>query len=247
MQTDTGFRPVSYYETNGEIFEDDKVDDLIMLFGNLIKQPDVQKDFNKNSRIHFWRFMNRLAKGKLNPEQMNKVTGYINNLRKQYPDGYEIFDKNVYIVNHLMLGREAPNIVGKDVYGNKMELKEYRGKITVLYFSGDWCGPCRGEYPFQRFMVEYFKDKPFAIVSVNSDSLERAKEYKKENGLKYRSFWDGGTTKGPISKKWNITGWPAIYILDHKGIIGSIGDRQEKIITVVRDLLYKMKREELKN
>jgi len=41
---------------------------------------------------------------------------------------------------------------------------------------------------------------------------------KREN-ITWRSWWDGGNTRGPIAKAWNIKGWPTIYVLDHKGVI----------------------------
>ena len=41
-----------------------------------------------------------------------------------------------------------------------------------------------------------------------------------EEEITWRSFWNGEEgTGGPISKKWNISGWPSMYIVDHKGII----------------------------
>lgn len=243
IQPDTGFRPTDFYETNGEIFEDSKIEDLLALMDNLILQPEVQENFAKESRIHFWRLMNRLGKGVMSAPQVDRVIDYISGLRQQHSGAADMLDRQMFMINHLMIGREAPNITGKDPYGARMELTDYRGKVTLLVFSGDWCGPCRGEYPFQRFMLEYFKDEPFDIVSVNSDPLKVAKVYKKENGLNYRSFWDGPTTKGPIATKWSVTGWPTIYILDHKGIIRAKGVRQEKIITVARKLIYEMKRE----
>ncbi len=36
------------------------------------------------------------------------------------------------------IGKEAPEIIGKDVDGNEMKLSDYKGKIVVLDFWGDW-------------------------------------------------------------------------------------------------------------
>jgi hypothetical protein len=48
--------------------------------------------------------------------------------------------------------------------------------------------------------------------------------------ITWRSFWDGGSTQGPIASLWNIQGWPTLFIIDAKGIIrhkfvGSPGDK----------------------
>lgn len=75
-------------------------------------------------------------------------------------------------------------------------------------------------YPHERSLVERHANKPFAIVGVNSDkdraSLLQVAEKEK---LTWRSFWDGGGTNGPIATRWNVTGWPTIYVLDADGRI----------------------------
>ena len=74
-------------------------------------------------------------------------------------------------------------------------------------------------YPHERSLVEKLKDKPFALLGVNSDPRETAKKAVEEENLAWRSWWDGGTTGGPIATKWNVMGWPTVYVLDHQGVI----------------------------
>jgi hypothetical protein len=38
----------------------------------------------------------------------------------------------------LAIGKQAPEIIGKDVDGNEMKLSDYKGKVVVLDFWGDW-------------------------------------------------------------------------------------------------------------
>ncbi len=75
-------------------------------------------------------------------------------------------------------------------------------------------------YPHERSLVKQLADKPFALIGINSDSdREKLKEVLKEKNISWRSFWNGGSTSGPISTKWNVTGWPTIYVLDADGVI----------------------------
>ena len=75
-------------------------------------------------------------------------------------------------------------------------------------------------YPHERSLVARFKNRPFAIVGVNSDSdRQELKKVMAREKITWRSFWDGGSASGPIAKRWNVSGWPTIYILDHKGVI----------------------------
>jgi len=67
--------------------------------------------------------------------------------------------------------------------------------------------------------VEKLKDEPFALVGINSDPRKRAHESRLRENVTWRSFWDGGTTGGPIASSWHVQGWPTIYILDPEGVI----------------------------
>ena len=69
--------------------------------------------------------------------------------------------------------------------------------------------------------MERFQGQPFAILGINSDyegNLEKINAMLKEQGITWRQAIDG-TTSGPIATRWNVQGWPTIYILDAKGVI----------------------------
>src|SRR5258708_12997858 len=75
-------------------------------------------------------------------------------------------------------------------------------------------------YPHERSLVERLKDNPFALLGVNSDKdRDELKEVLKKEKISWRSFWNGGSTDGPIAKTWNVHGWPTVYVMDPKGVI----------------------------
>ena len=71
-------------------------------------------------------------------------------------------------------------------------------------------------YPHERSLVEEMKDKPFALIGVNSDdTIARAKKAIAENKLNWRSFQnmpEGAESK--ISEQWSVQGWPTVVVLD---------------------------------
>ena len=68
-------------------------------------------------------------------------------------------------------------------------------------------------------MVKNLADKPFALIGINSDGGRSALEkIMKDNNITWRNVVDGDT-RGPIATKWNIQGWPTIFVLDSKGVI----------------------------
>ena len=98
-------------------------------------------------------------------------------------------------------------------------------------------------YPHERSLVKRLENKPFALLGINSDPKERLREVMKKENITWRSWWDGGDTNGPIARAWNVSGWPTIYILDHKGIIRFKGPRGEAMDKAVDQLLAEMEKE----
>ena len=75
--------------------------------------------------------------------------------------------------------------------------------------------------PHQKALVGRLQDKPFAILGINSDfngDLSKINAMLKEQEISWRQAIDG-TTSGPLATRWNVRGWPTIYILDAKGVI----------------------------
>ena len=89
-------------------------------------------------------------------------------------------------------------------------------------------------YPHERSLVKRLQNKPFVLLGINSDSdREKLKKVLEKEQITWRSFWDGGSTNGPIASKWNVHGWPTIYVLDSKGVIrykNVRGDAMDKAV-----------------
>jgi peroxiredoxin len=242
QQEDIGFAPVPPHAIAMPAFADAQVTGLLATLDSLLARQTDGTKWANDAHLHFWRLMNRLQTGQISASQEQMVLADFDRIEKQHPKDKTLIDSYRHVVTAQMIGKVAPEITGKDYDGAEFKLSEYRGKVTVLYFTGQWCGPCRGEYPYERLMLEVHKADPFAIVSVNSDDkIETAKQAKLDNKLEFRSWWDGyvadASTKGPIASAWNVTGWPAIYVLDAKGVIRFAQLRQEDILKAVNQLI----------
>lgn len=96
-------------------------------------------------------------------------------------------------------------------------------------------------YPHERSLVKRLADQPFAIIGVNSDrDRDKLKEVLKAEGITWRSFFDGGSTSGPIATRWNVSSWPTIYVLDHEGRIRFKNVRGEELDRAVDALVKEL-------
>lgn len=98
--------------------------------------------------------------------------------------------------------------------------------------------------PHEREMVRRLADRPFVLLGINSDQSRSAlKKTIKDEKITWPNIYDGPPGTGPIAKKWNVNGWPTIYVIDHKGIIRHKGLRDDALEEAARRLVRKAERE----
>ena len=240
------FGDAEEFDTEGGPFEDAHIERLIGKMEAVIGLPEVAADIENEAGIAFWRFGNRLQMGQVNEEQTARIVAFLDEVEEEHPDAAEFIERQKFIAKHLTPGNVAPNIVGTDTKGVEFELEDYRGKIVAVIFSGQWCGPCRGEYPYQRAMLDIFEEEDVALLGVNSDAeLKTIVDAKVEEELDYRTWWDGHSqpdadvvaADGPIATEWGVRGWPTIYLLDGEGVIRHVNKRGGGLIAAVDELL----------
>jgi hypothetical protein len=92
-------------------------------------------------------------------------------------------------------------------------------------------------YPEERALLAKLKDRPFALLSVNTDTEVKTLEQAIAAGkITWRCWWDGGTD-GPITTRWGVTKCPTIFILDRWGVIRFKNLLSEELEQAVATLL----------
>lgn len=82
----------------------------------------------------------------LEPEKLDKKREQVyERLQKSFADVPaeegtmgEIAERALFRIRHLTIGRVAPEIEGEDIFRQAFKLSDYRGKVVVLSFWGDW-------------------------------------------------------------------------------------------------------------
>ena len=71
--------------------------------------------------------------------------------------------------------------------------------------------------PHEREMVNKLEGKPFALISICGDDKDVLKEFLKQESIRW-TIWSPGPD-GAIRKEWHVRFFPAIYVIDAKGVI----------------------------
>jgi thiol-disulfide isomerase/thioredoxin len=116
------------------------------------------------------------------------------------------------------VGNPIPEVEGTDLDGKKAKLSALKGKVVLFDIWATWCPPCRAMIPHERELVEKYKDKPFAIVSVSADDDKAdLTEFLSKEAMPWTHWWDG--PKGPVLKMFKIKAFPTLYLIDAKGVL----------------------------
>lgn len=105
-----------------------------------------------------------------------------------------------------------------DAEGKSIDPISLKGKMVGIYFSAQWCPPCR---LFTPKLVEFRNKlaKDFEVVFVSSDRDEASMwAYMKEAGMPWPALPFGLGKKGALSKTFEIRGIPSLVVLNDKGI-----------------------------
>jgi len=90
-----------------------------------------------------------------------------------------------------------------------------RGRPALINFFASWCGPCREEAPEVEALARSLRGRA-ALVGVDwSDDLDNAREFVHEHGWTFPVLRD----HGEVGDEYGITGLPATFVLDSKGMI----------------------------
>jgi thiol-disulfide isomerase/thioredoxin len=198
-------------------------------------------DASSTDDARIWEVARGIQTGQLSHAQEVRIDQALDAASRARPTSAPLVGRIRHVVDTLTIGKVAPDITGRDLDGSTFKLSDYRGKVVALIFSGEWCGICRTQYPYERLLLELYKNWPFAMLGVNSDADgETARKSMADRGLGYRTWWDGylpDNTSGPIATNWSISGWPTVYVIDPTGVIRFVDLRQEDLLKGVRQLL----------
>jgi len=115
--------------------------------------------------------------------------------------------------------RAAPQFVRKDLAGQTVSLRAYRGKVVLLNFWATWCGPCRVELPrFAAWQARYGADglQVIAVSMDDGDGPVRALMAKLKPGYPIVMGDDRlGTLYG------GILGLPVTYLIERDGKVAA--------------------------
>lgn len=116
------------------------------------------------------------------------------------------------------VGKLAPEFELKDLSGARVKLSEVKGKVVLVNFWAEWCGPCRAEMPFMENLYRAFKDKGLVVLAIAVDKSEKTvKAFVSDKKLTFKVLLD--KDKEVSFDLYGVIGLPTTFLLDKKGVV----------------------------
>ena len=127
-------------------------------------------------------------------------------------------------------GAQAPDFTLTDPQGNAVTMSSVKGKIKIIDFWASWCGPCRLNNPALRKLYDELHPLGLEIIGVSLDTNKAAWEKAIEkDGLTWINVSSLKGWKCDLISLYNITGVPALFVLNENNQIIATGLRGEQL------------------
>jgi len=108
----------------------------------------------------------------------------------------------------------APGFEMRTLEGDAVTLEGQEGRVTVLYYWGTWCIPCREFSPLVSDLAGAFEGEPVDVFGPAVRSTERkVRETMEEKGYKHTALVDADGA----ARAHRVRVYPSIIVIDEKG------------------------------
>ncbi|MGL4986706.1 MAG: TlpA family protein disulfide reductase [Treponemataceae bacterium] len=116
----------------------------------------------------------------------------------------------------INVGNLAPEFVAARLDSSDAKLSNYEGSIVVINFWTTWSPPCETQMAALQNIYAKYGDK-IKLLAVNvGEEYKPVKKFISKNKFTFNVLFDKQST---LATKYNVLTFPAIYIIDQKGII----------------------------
>jgi len=123
----------------------------------------------------------------------------------------KLAEDELYIIRYLTKGRVAPDLTGINSAGRPLKLSDYNGKVVVLLFWNSNVQDADRVVEITNRLTEKLKGKPFTVLGVNNDPLEKLRTLEGNSTVTWPNFSDA---ENKLAAEYRVGTLPLVYVLD---------------------------------
>jgi TolA-binding protein/peroxiredoxin len=127
-----------------------------------------------------------------------------------------------HLAEYLKLGREAPDLDGRDLDARPVSLRGLRGKVAIVHFFDPALTTAAAEASFlaglRRTLRKDGAEESLALIGVclSPDRKDLA-HFRAEFSIDWPILWDGKGLEGPLARRYEVAAQPALWLVDRAG------------------------------
>jgi thiol-disulfide isomerase/thioredoxin len=111
-------------------------------------------------------------------------------------------------------------------------------QYILIDFWASWCKPCIEEFPVLKMADATYRSRGLSILSISVDKdLDAWKKAANVYSLPWQQLIEDKKNTERLSKRLNLTGVPANYLVDHNMKIIAINLRGAQLLEKLEELL----------
>jgi peroxiredoxin len=179
------------------------------------------------------------------PEVMKKRLNYLRKAIIQSSDlevdgttVAKLAEDELYVIRFLTKGRIAPDLTGLNASNQPLTLSSFKGKIVVLLFWSSTVQDADRVVEITTALNKKFQGRPFVIVGVNHDPLDKLRAMQADGTVTWQNFSD---PEFALAKEYRVGSWPLVYVLDQDRKIQFAGSPGSFVELTAEALLAELK------
>ncbi|HZZ42102.1 MAG TPA: TlpA disulfide reductase family protein [Tepidisphaeraceae bacterium] len=217
---------------------------VVELNPNLEDSLFVAAEFHEGARVDDW------IRGIHYDEKKNRTPAEWQQLMNESADR-EAATKAFTDAENALIGKPAPAFPKEAEWINSdkpLAWSDFKGKVVLVDFFADWCGPCRNDLPKLADLHKQSKGNDITIIAIHPAGSQRANIDKvlKNFGLTYPICIDipdpTNAAWGMLYAAYHIYGIPHAFVVDRSGNIVGHGTLAESL-AIARQLAAENKKD----
>lgn len=128
-----------------------------------------------------------------------------------------------------------------DLDGNKVTLKDFKGKVVYIDFWASWCGPCRAQFPHakalhERFSKKELKDLVFLYISLDKSEADWRKGLE-QNQMEGFQTYSPANFNSEMANHFRINSIPRYMLVNKKGEVVDPNAKRPGMEGIYEDLI----------
>jgi len=118
------------------------------------------------------------------------------------------------------MNKEAPDFTLTGLNGQRVSLKDMRGKVVFIDFWASWCPPCKKEFPELNKLTQEYDSSKFVTLAVSEDKVRsNVRSFISDYLDRPQNLIVLLDRRSKAIKKYSVGAMPTSFIIDSNGVI----------------------------